>query len=53
MVAQSVKCALFFFDGKISITNLQHVRVWVTPEIGVVHQEAVLIGNLHNPGPIR
>lgn len=51
----SPKCKVspVFFDGKISITNLQHVRVGVTPEIGVVQQEDVLIGNLRNTGPIR
>ena len=40
-------------DGKITITNLQHVRVSTTPEVDVVHVEAVLIGYLRNTGPIH
>lgn len=38
-------------ESKVSVTDLQHIRVRVAPEVHVVHQEGVFVGEGHDAVP--
>lgn len=38
-------------ESQIPIPDLQHVRVRIAPEVGVVHVKAVFVGDFGDAGP--